>query len=224
MPKPPTRILSTLGIAPLILLAAGCSSLKLRPIDPPIEHVLMFDIRGELVDPTGNTRCGESEDGFCHGRQWSLRRQPRLSEEQVVAQREQIFAEMREYARSLPEGARPTLFLFAHGGLNPRASSLKRVKNLATAMEGSGSFPLLINWRSSFRSSYFEHLLYLRQGKRIGLRATVKAPFYLLADVARGVRTGARPVELHRERNLNRALPLRQGAGERAYFHHRRHR
>lgn len=180
------RILA-IGVA---LFAAGCSAIAPKRLDPPIEHTLFFDTEGQAADPTGNVGCQQPRvDGFCHGRQWSLRPQPELDAALYERQQERILAALREWGDDRSsEGTPLKIFLFVHGGLNSRSGSLGRATGLqAQIASEAGAYPLFINWRSSFLSSYGEHLLYLRQGKHLGWRALPKAPFYFLGDLARGI-------------------------------------
>lgn len=176
---------------PLLLsvTSLGCSWISPPRIDPPTEHVLMFDTQGQVADPTGNISCATiSDDKLCHGRQWPLRGQHPLNEQQFASYRRNILAHMRQYAESeATAGRSPRLLLFIHGGLNPRSRSLDRAKELERQIEKEAhAFPLFVNWRSSFRSTYLEHLLHLRQGKNLGFRGKWTAPFYLASDLARG--------------------------------------
>jgi pimeloyl-ACP methyl ester carboxylesterase len=193
----------------VVATSASCSWIRPPRLNAPAEHVLIFDTQGQVADPTGNISCvPASDDELCHGRQWSLRGQRPLTEQQFARYTSNILSEMRQFAvREASEGRSPRLLLFVHGGLNPRAGSLGRADRLAEQIEREArAYPLFVNWRSSFRSTYFEHLLYLRQGKNLGLRATVKAPFYLAGDLARGaIRI---PVSWWDEvRNARRASP-----------------
>jgi pimeloyl-ACP methyl ester carboxylesterase len=187
---------------------AGCSWISPPQLNPPEEHILMFDTQGQIADPTGNVSCAPSDNGLCRGKQWSLRGQRPLTRQQFTSYMSNVFEGMRRFSkREVAAGRSPRLLLFIHGGLNPRAGSLGRAAQLEEQIEREAhAYPLFVNWRSSFRSTYFEHLLYLRQGKNLGLRALGKAPFYLTGDLARGaIRV---PVSWWDEiRNARRATP-----------------
>lgn len=177
----------------------GCQGLKPRKIHTPRDHVLMFDTEGQAADPTGNHACRQggraekpktrgSAQEWCEGKQWVFRSQPWLTDELFAEQRRGIFEGLREHAAQV--GPR-RLLIFVHGGLNPRDASLERAAQLVPEVEGgvgeAKAYPLFINWRSSLRSSYHDHLFKIRQGKNLGAKAAIVSPFIALGDVFRGV-------------------------------------
>lgn len=182
-----------------VAFLSACRALTPRETKAPHDHVLMFDTDGQAADPTGNHACASgvrgsasetkgSVEDWCNGKQWSLRGQPWLSDELFERQREDILAGLRSYAEA---GNQRRLLIFIHGGLNARGSSLERAERLVGLIEqengAAGAYPLFVNWRSSLRSSYRDHLFLVRQGKRYGPKAAVAAPFIFFGDIARGI-------------------------------------
>jgi pimeloyl-ACP methyl ester carboxylesterase len=165
------------------LSASGCA------VNPPPRHVLAFDRNGEPIDPTGNVSCRTrpADDPMCHGRLNSFLPPRRLQDDlQPVFdwQRRQILEGMAAHPKG-KDGKRRVL-LFIHGGLNSRRDALDRVEDLHDDLLAAGYYPLFINWRSSLRSSYLQHLLFLRQGKDLGWKVAWSSPFVLTGDLLRG--------------------------------------
>jgi pimeloyl-ACP methyl ester carboxylesterase len=93
----------------------------------------------------------------------------------------------------VPGGPR-RLLIFIHGGLNTQVVSLQRVSEAAPGRQAlfreiseGGFYPVFVNWRSSLVSSYFEHLVYLRQGQKLPRLGPVTAPVVLAVDAARSI-------------------------------------
>jgi pimeloyl-ACP methyl ester carboxylesterase len=87
------------------------------------------------------------------------------------------------------ENGRRRVLIYVHGGLNTQYDTLERVRTLYQKILCAGYYPIFVNWRSSLFSSYFEQLLFVRQGKyedrwRYPLGWPM-APVYLLADTMR---------------------------------------
>jgi hypothetical protein len=81
------------------------------------------------------------------------------------------------------------ILIYVHGGLNTRVDSFERATNLWSGIQTSrpGYYPIFLNWDSGLMSSYWEHLHRVRQGQVVGWSGWLSAPFYLVADLGRGV-------------------------------------
>ncbi|MCX7824338.1 MAG: hypothetical protein N2689_02145 [Verrucomicrobiae bacterium] len=81
------------------------------------------------------------------------------------------------------------ILIFVHGGLNTRLESFERATNLWWRLQVSrpAYYPIFLNWDSDLFSSYWEHLHRVRQGQVVGWSGWLSAPFYLLADLGRGI-------------------------------------
>src|SRR6185436_1220364 len=75
------------------------------------------------------------------------------------------------------------ILIFVHGGLNQTDASLERAERLAEEMKQKNIYPIFIHWRSSLTSSYFEHLFFLRQGRRSSVIGPATSPFMLCYDL-----------------------------------------
>ncbi len=201
-----------IGICVLMVLVTGCQSFvqpvntKEGPIDPNAilkKHVVMFDEDGHPVDPTGNYECqpksNHEDPAYCDGKHSVMANYPPLQRE-----------DFRKHVLNIIESAKTDamkknlnkvqLLFFVHGGLNTQLGSLERIVgegpdskrkehtlyNLIT--EESPYYPIFINWQSSLRSSYFNHLLYVRQGEKWPwLAGWLTAPVVLAVDIGRSI-------------------------------------
>ena len=76
--------------------------------------------------------------------------------------------------------------LFVHGGLRTVKASIGRTGVLQEAMLADGVNPILLNWRSGFFTTYWDHLWRVRQGTATSGRRW-QLPFTLLSDVLRTI-------------------------------------
>jgi len=82
-----------------------------------------------------------------------------------------------------PEGFRPKrILIYVHGGLNMYHNSIKKVVELHDDIGDGDFYPIFINWRSFFFTTYGEHLGRIRQGQPSRL-APFTAPLYLMTDL-----------------------------------------
>jgi hypothetical protein len=85
---------------------------------------------------------------------------------------------------------RKRVLVYIHGGLNTYGTALERVDAMLQIDEKDVRsirrcfYPIFINWRSAFVSSYKDHLFAVRQGRFQKARAFATFPFALLDDVA----------------------------------------
>jgi len=87
------------------------------------------------------------------------------------------------------------VLIFIHGGLNTQIGSLERVvdtrKNteakLYNRIAESGYYPIFVNWRSSFTSTYLEGITSIRQGQKRPVLGGITAPLVVVYDVIRSV-------------------------------------
>ncbi len=163
-----------------ILVSAACSTNPRARVDasstdvvcpevpadegvPSPEHALAFNRRGA---PTDTSRATRPLTEACYDKHI----------ERIVT--------------ALKAQDRRKVLVFVHGGLNQRKNALKRAAQLERLIEEESDFyPLFVVWRSSLRSSYFDHLFHVRQGKYYprGHAYVVLSPFYLATDLLRGI-------------------------------------
>jgi pimeloyl-ACP methyl ester carboxylesterase len=140
------------------------------------KHVMMVNQRGQHIDPAQEWDLLEGKEDWNYA-------------ETIKAIRTGI----QEYCRSFRQTnhtAEIQVVVFVHGGLNSYSASKRRLKRMLSdenRMLAEGYYPLLIVWNSDFVSSYFEHLLYIRQGEVWTTMGKVTAPFMFAVDVARGL-------------------------------------
>ena len=84
------------------------------------------------------------------------------------------------------------IMLFVHGGLNDQKAGMQHFWDDYEVILQGDYYPVFVVWPSGWSSTYFEHLLWVRQGikpettggKAFGL---LTSPFMLLADVGRSL-------------------------------------
>jgi len=209
---PPLNFLQKMGIFVIILLVTGCQSLgkTLNTKEGALErntilknHVVMFDEDGHPVDPTGNQECQstkkDEDPAYCDGTHSVMTNYPRLNPQDFKTHISNMIDSARQHAIAKNLDKVQVLF-FIHGGLNTQVGSLERIvgegpdsrrKNhtlYQLIMEETPYYPIFINWQSSLRSSYLDHLLYVRQGEKWPfLAGLVTAPVVLAVDVGRSI-------------------------------------
>ena len=130
-----------------------------------------------------------------------------------------LFREVQD-SRVYQTPGRKHLLIYVHGGLNLSRDSIKNVERLRGDISEDHIYPLFINWRSFFFTTYGEHLTSIRQGKPSRL-ASVTAPLYLLTDLAGAVARGPKALVIQGAHVLNTwrerggRLVERLGGGER---------
>ncbi len=166
-------------------------------------HVVMFNEDGHPVDPTGNSDC--QTDGntpgpsYCTGKHSVLTDYPRLTTQDFQHHIANIIQSAKQQALNHNQSKVQLLF-FIHGGLNTQVGSLERIidkghdpdKNNQTLFDlittESPFYPVFINWQSSLRASYLDHLLYVRQGEKWpALAGWLTAPVVLAVDIGRSL-------------------------------------
>lgn len=98
-----------------------------------------------------------------------------------------LFKAMDDFHANRKPGEPRKVVIFIHGGLNNNVSTIKRARDTAEAMRRDGVYPVFLNWQSNLVGSLWEHLMNVRQGDHKGYRHFYLFPFYLAADLARGV-------------------------------------
>ncbi|MBI5775750.1 MAG: hypothetical protein HY444_00045 [Nitrospirae bacterium] len=193
----------SLGAA--LFLSAGCATLT----NVPTTHIVMVNGRGNPVDPTGNIGCRDKPESCKDAKEksrhlWIMpieyRQMDRRSPESLPSRPDASPGSYDAYLKVLFEDLvrnAPTrnnkkqILIFAHGGLNTQVGTVERAFDLMQAIPKEDYYPVFINWQSSLFSSYFDHLLYIRQGESWDGWGVVTMPMfvpvYLAADVARAI-------------------------------------
>ncbi len=195
----------SLGLGAALLLSVGCATLA----HVPTTHIVMVNGRGNPVDPTGNIGCREKPESCKDARGesrhlWLMpveyRQMDRRSPESLPSRPDASPGSYEAYLKVLLDDLvahAPTrnnkkqILIFAHGGLNTQVGTVERALDLMQEIPREDYYPIFINWQSSLFSSYFDHLLYVRQGESwdgLGLLTTpLFVPVYFGADVARAI-------------------------------------
>jgi hypothetical protein len=208
----PSTLQHIIGAFILILLVTGCQSLgkTLNTDEGALErnsilknHVVMFDEDGHPVDPTGNQECqprkNHEDPAYCEGKHSVITNYPRLNKKDFRTHILNIIESAKKHAIAENLDKVQVLF-FVHGGLNTQVGSLERIVGEGPdskrkkrtlhqlIMEETPYYPIFINWQSSLRSSYFDHLLYVRQGEKWPfLTGLITAPVVLAVDIGRSI-------------------------------------
>lgn len=205
-----SHVVSVLALA---LISGGCASIP----GPAVRHILMFDGDGHPVDPTGNLGCRERplvQSLLCHETapqplrdvHLKIRDHPRLADEYYKQHYLKLLLGCMDayFVRTSPDDCTPHLaspadekrkvLIFVHGGLNTQVASLERVSAAGDGrgpmyreIADAGFYPIFINWQSSLFSSYYEQLMYIRQGQKLRRFGPVTAPVTFGVDVARSL-------------------------------------
>ncbi|MEC4680527.1 MAG: hypothetical protein VST67_07490 [Nitrospirota bacterium] len=199
-----------IGVFILILLVTGCQSFgrTLNTNEGASErnnilkhHVVMFDKDGYAVDPTGNQECqprkNNEDPAYCDGKHSVMTNYPRFNRNDFTKHVSNIIKSAKMHAI---DKKKVQVLFFVHGGLNTQVGSLEHIVGeepdskqkkptlYKMIMKETKYYPIFINWQSSLRSSYFDHLLYVRQGEKWPMLAGwLTAPVVLAADIGRSI-------------------------------------
>jgi pimeloyl-ACP methyl ester carboxylesterase len=204
---------SRLIVVVLLVVLAACHTPRVAPSLP--YHLLTVDPRGELKAATTDDAPRVTSLEKCrldltpspqqavpvHFEVFSPNATPLNNCADQVRRERQYFDGMigcarklaREMAERSPDGSSHRaastikLLIFVHGGLNAFEKSLSRADELRPKILASGYVPVFVDWDSGFVDSYLEHLFFVRQGTLRGWGWTPLAPFYLFADLVRGL-------------------------------------
>ena len=114
---------------------------------------------------------------------------------------DRIMVEFSTYAKKqVSKGKQARVILILHGGLVSIEEGTVEAHHILEAMdiENSDFFPIFLNWEAGIPRSYFDHLLNVRRGERVGkLRGYSTAPFVGFADFGRAL--GSTPVFLYQQ-------------------------
>ncbi len=188
-----------------LFVLAGCVTLK----DVPATHIVMANGRGNPVDPTGNIGCRDKpescKDAKGESRHlWLMpveyRQMDRRSPESSSPRPDSspgsydayLTALFEDLVRNAPvKNNKKQILIFTHGGLNTQVGTVERALDLMQAIPKEDYYPIFINWQSSLFSSYFDHLVFIRQGESWDgwgvLTTPLFVPVYFAADVARAI-------------------------------------
>lgn len=87
------------------------------------------------------------------------------------------------------------VMLIIHGGVGSLEKRSVEANNIFNSMGKPDFFPIFVNWEAAIPKSYFDHLLNIREGKRVSkLQGYSTAPFVGFADVGRAI--GRTPIFL----------------------------
>jgi hypothetical protein len=107
---------------------------------------------------------------MAHSRGWAVepaKNYPQLSAADYDAYLDALANDMHTFcaqrAAQLPKEPCRILF-FVHGGMNTRNGTVQRAIRLHDRIKGAGVYPVFLNWRSSFPSSWWDHLAKVRKG------------------------------------------------------------
>ncbi len=172
--RPWARIAAALTLT--LLPLAGCTTYE----HVPAENIAMFNKRGRPVDPV-------PESGNTH---WTFGNYEEMDDAEFDRYLDRMFRRLDAWTderRQRDPTAKRRVLIFIHGGLNTPSGTVGRAVELAPQIEADGYYPIFINWRSSLAASYWDHLWRIRQGQDLYPWGTVMAPYYLAADLVRGI-------------------------------------
>jgi hypothetical protein len=166
-----TRAVAALAAVTL----GGCSPLILQSREGPIPSTT----RERAIFVDGNGRPLRVLTSAEHAIEKSDRQGVMSAAEYDLYLSEMVAAIRRESASTR------RIMIVAHGGLNNVSTNLREATQLTDSIRKEGYYPILLIWDSSLRSTYREHLFYVRQGQVRSFNP-VQGAFYLAADLGRG--------------------------------------
>jgi pimeloyl-ACP methyl ester carboxylesterase len=195
---------------------SACRSLpgiphKIEAVPP--QHIIYIDTHGRLVDPTGDIKCYQGDDwqeqfgkeltkhGFsyvphlsskpCRGTVLGLNNLDLRNSKDYL---DDIFSAMHGYHNKKfindPERLyKRRVAIIVHGGLNSNSGNIEAARDITLKMlnDPNAPYPIFINWQSNLWGSLWDHIVKVRQGDSKGYRHSFLAPFYLAADLAKGI-------------------------------------
>lgn len=170
----------------LVVLLAACAS----TLDPELasRHVLAVDPEGRPVQPSSGETMDEGEFAAYVG--GILRAADMASDDRRVSSTLPCPNPRHQHPAGELRRIRKIL-IHVHGGMNTRGGSLasaKRVIPLLEKEQGEDwNYPIFLSWMSGPLSSYWEHLVLLRNGDHYPLWGAISSPFFLGTDLLRGV-------------------------------------
>lgn len=173
-------------IALLIIISiSACSTFN----SVPTQHIVMFDGRGDLVDPTGNIRCkSKNKNELCNGKHFLMKNYHDFHDsEDDIKYYNSLINSLKNHRASYTSPPPKKILIYIHGGLNTQVSTVERAVHMHKMLEDEGYYPIFVNWQSSLISSYFDHLLYIRQGQEHVIIGPLTSPFYLLIDLGNAI-------------------------------------
>ena len=116
---------------------------------------------------------------------------------------DQLFLKINDTSQSGDRATEPKrILIYVHGGLNMYHDSIKKVVELQDDITRDGFYPIFINWRSFFFTTYGEYLGRIRQGQP-SHSAPLTAPLYLVTDLLSAVVRGPRALTVQSAHVLN---------------------
>ena len=186
-----THLLLTLSISLVVLYLGEGSGLAktgnvndTAAIDPSItkHHIIMLDENGGPLDPTGNVDCqpstDQSEPAYCNGDYSYFWPYASLKQDHYKQHIKKVIDSAIAHFGTPEKETKKKLMIFVHGGLNTQYGAIERAAEKRLILKGDkislGEFikksteyyPIFINWQSSLRASYMDHLLNVRQGEK----------------------------------------------------------
>ena len=162
------------ALAVLVVFLSVADSAAARECD--LERSSALDRHAIHIDSDGTGMCRDAADELITDKD-KFREHARW-----------MLGQIRARAEAHPQD-RTRILLYVHGALNVLDESSENARELARAIaadpnESTRTYPVSINWNASLPSAYWDHLLYTRQGKQVGLwRGIWTAPFVAAEDV-----------------------------------------
>jgi hypothetical protein len=155
-------LMRSTAIGCILLSTASCVSL---PAKVPRTNIIMARQQGVPVDPTNGFKEFE----------------PLKYDEYI----NDIFRDLAHYCQGQKQPCK-VLFFF-HGGLNRQKTSVDRAARLYQRIKESGSYPIFVNWNSSFPSTWWDHVAHVHKGIWTENRFVAAFPYFSLVDEVKSV-------------------------------------
>lgn len=91
---------------------------------------------------------------------------------------------LKQLFAAIEASQKTDILIFIHGGLNTLNGCFERIiEQHREIQKNEGPYPIFINWRSGAVSTYWDHLVHIRQGA-VSDWAPLTAPLYAATDLA----------------------------------------
>ncbi len=178
------RFGGTAAAGALMLALSGCGTMPKQLQDFPRDQVCVINGKGTLLEPVGN----------CSGDRYSSLK---LMDQEIPRDDEGAYATNIANGVVAQLQAGREVVIYFHGGLNTQVGTMDRAHKLlsyATNQVDHAPHFVFVNWQSSLLSSYWDHLVSIREAKDYRLSSRFKrfmvgltSPLYLLSDLLSGV-------------------------------------
>lgn len=156
-------LFSAMSLVGCLLLLSGCGA---RAPESARLHQIYIDKDANLLDPVDDD-----------------------SIEDQVGYVDKMMANIQGHMEGKPGSIKTNrIVIYIHGGLNGRSGIVSQAVSQTDEFLKDGAYPIFIEWDSGLFPNYFDHLFFVRRGKRINaFWGVLSSPYVLAEDLVRGI-------------------------------------